>query len=68
MIAKWLDPKREAYDLDSLLEDAGIPVSHRHHALHDAVMTAKLYFHYLDRVTSRHIHSLGDLYAYLSRH
>ncbi|WP_276352719.1 exonuclease domain-containing protein [Cohnella caldifontis] len=68
MIAKWLDPKRGEYDLDSLLESGGIEITERHHALHDAVMTAKLYFSFLKRILGRQILSLGDLYAYLSRH
>lgn len=68
MIAKWLEPKRGEYDLDSLLADHGIEITERHHALHDAVMTAKLYFAFLKTVHARQIVSLGDLYAYLSRH
>jgi DNA polymerase-3 subunit epsilon len=68
MIAKWLDPKRGEYDLDALLESSGIEITERHHALHDSIMTAKLYFYYLKKIQARQIVSLSDLYAYLSRH
>jgi DNA polymerase-3 subunit epsilon len=68
MIAKWLDPKRGEYGLDELLESCGIEITERHHALHDSVMTAKLYFSFLKMIHSRQVVTLGDLYAYLSRH
>ncbi len=68
MIAKWLEPKREEYGLDGLLDSFGVEVSTRHHALHDALMTAKLYFSFLNRIRKYPIVTLGDLYAYLSRH
>ncbi len=68
MIAKWLEPKREGYGLDELLEGSGIPMLNRHHALDDSIMTAKLWLHYLKRIHARNINTLGDLYAYLSKH
>ncbi|MFB9278268.1 exonuclease domain-containing protein [Cohnella cellulosilytica] len=68
MIAKWLEPKAIHYGLDEVLERYGIEVTERHHALHDSVMTAKLYFELLKRIADRQVTTLGDLYAYLSRH
>jgi DNA polymerase-3 subunit epsilon len=68
MIAKWLEPDRAHYGLDELLESGGIEITERHHALHDSMMTAKLYFQYLRRIASRQVTTLGELYAYLSRH
>lgn len=68
MIAKWLDPKCGHYGLDEWLERCGIEITERHHALHDAIMTAKLYFSFMEMVGSRQVVTLGDLYAYLSRH
>ncbi len=68
MVAKWLEPKRGTYGLDELLEHAGIPVTERHHALQDAIMTAKLWQAYLKEITFRNITTLADLYAYLSKH
>ncbi|MDB4868536.1 MAG: hypothetical protein JWR03_2869 [Cohnella sp.] len=68
MIAKWLEPQREDYGLDGLLETYGIENTGRHHALQDSRMTAELYFAFLKIIRSRQVSTLGDLYAYLSRH
>ncbi|MGG4143242.1 3'-5' exonuclease [Paenibacillus algorifonticola] len=67
MVAKWLEPKRESYALDDLLEDSGITITQRHHALEDSLMTAELWQVYLRRIFERNINTLGDLYAYLSQ-
>lgn len=67
MVAKWLEPQRDNYTLDSLLADRGIPLGRRHHALEDSIMTAKLWVSLLKQVQKKNIHTLGDLYAYLSQ-
>ncbi|WP_239615275.1 exonuclease domain-containing protein [Cohnella mopanensis] len=68
MIAKWLEPKAIQYGLDEVLDRYGVEVTERHHALHDSVMTAKLYFKFLKFIRDRQVTTLGELYAYLSRH
>ncbi|CAI6082568.1 exonuclease domain-containing protein [Cohnella sp. JJ-181] len=68
MVAKWLEPRRKSYGLDELLESYDIEVTYRHHALHDSIMTAKLWFAFLDQIHAKQVTTLGDLYAYLSRH
>ncbi|MGM0881174.1 MAG: 3'-5' exonuclease [Bacillota bacterium] len=68
MVAKWLEPKLEGHSLDELLESCCIPITERHHALQDSIMTAKLWQNYLARILERNITTLGDLYAYLSKH
>ncbi|NIK77332.1 DNA polymerase-3 subunit epsilon [Paenibacillus castaneae] len=68
MVAKWLEPKRESYSLDDLLISCGIPIKERHHALQDSLMTARLWQNYMARILERNITTLGDLYAYLSKH
>ncbi|MCU6794798.1 exonuclease domain-containing protein [Paenibacillus sp. WQ 127069] len=68
MIGKWLNPKLGKYDLDTLLQLYGIDISLRHHALEDALMTAKLWSSYMNEIRSRDIHSLGDLYTHLGNH
>ncbi|MFB9327184.1 3'-5' exonuclease [Paenibacillus aurantiacus] len=68
MVAKWLEPNRDGYGLDELLIESGIPITQRHHALEDSMMTGRLWQHYLRRILSRNIQTLGDLYAYLSKH
>ncbi|WP_214630052.1 3'-5' exonuclease [Paenibacillus agaridevorans] len=68
MIAKWLEPNREGYSLDDLLAGSCIPITVRHHALEDSLMTARLWLHYLNQIVERNVFTLGDLYAYLSKH
>ncbi|WP_240419038.1 exonuclease domain-containing protein [Paenibacillus periandrae] len=68
MIGKWLNPRLGKYDLDTLLQYYGIDISLRHHALEDALMTAKLWSSYMNEIRSRDIHSLGDLYTHLGSH
>ncbi|CAG7624955.1 3'-5' exonuclease DinG [Paenibacillus solanacearum] len=68
IIAKWLNPKLPAYDLDSMLALYGVETTVRHHALEDAVMTARLWVKLLEEIRSRDVHSLGDLYLQLSHH
>jgi DNA polymerase-3 subunit epsilon len=68
MVAKWLEPNLAGYSLDELLESCCIPITGRHHALQDSIMTAKLWQNYLARILERNITTLGDLYAYLSKH
>lgn len=68
MIAKWLEPSRESYGLDELLYSCCIPITERHHALQDSMMTARLWHHYLKRILDKNVMTLGDLYAYLSKH
>ncbi|MBO7745552.1 3'-5' exoribonuclease [Paenibacillus sp. MWE-103] len=68
MVAKWLEPELAGYGLDDLLEQNGIEITRRHHALEDSRMTAQLWLHYLRRMLDRNVATLGDLYAYLSKH
>ncbi|WP_248924905.1 exonuclease domain-containing protein [Paenibacillus hamazuiensis] len=68
MIAKWLKPNLKSYDLDYLLELYGIKITQRHHALEDAVMTARLWSKFMIEIQSRDIATLGDLYSHLSHH
>lgn len=66
MIAKWLNPKLKRYDLDTLLNLYEVEVTQRHHALEDAIMTAKLWAKLMIEIKSRSVETLGDLYAHLS--
>ncbi|MBD0381107.1 exonuclease domain-containing protein [Paenibacillus sedimenti] len=68
MIAKWLMPKRKDLSLDSLLHAYEIPVTMRHHALEDSLMTAQLWSKFMEEIKSRDVDTLGDLYALLSHH
>jgi DNA polymerase-3 subunit epsilon len=66
MVAKWLNPSLGKYDLDTLLQLYGIEISLRHHALEDALMTARLWSNFMVEFKAKNIESLGDLYAKLS--
>ncbi|MEX1028600.1 MAG: exonuclease domain-containing protein [Paenibacillaceae bacterium] len=68
MIAKWLHPDLKNYDLDCLLNLYEIPITTRHHALEDSLMTAQLWVKFIAEITDRQVITLGDLYMYLSRH
>ncbi len=68
MIAKWLMPNRKSYSLDSLLDEYGIDITVRHHALEDSLMTASLWSRFMEEFRLRSVETLGDLYALLSRH
>jgi len=68
MVAKWLEPKRDSYGLDELLDSYGVAVTQRHHALEDSIMTARLWQRFMAAIAARNITTLGDLYAYLSKH
>lgn len=68
MIARWLHPRRPSYCLDSMLETYDIPVTQRHHALEDSLMTARMWSKMVGRIRDRDVSTLGDLYAKLSHY
>lgn len=68
LLAKWIHPNLKDYSLDSLLDLYGIEVTNRHHALDDCLMTAKLLSKFLVEIQGRNVHTLGDLYAAISRY
>lgn len=69
MLAKWLEPGLDQYDLDTLLLRNDIPIANRHHALADSIMTGKLWNKYVEKIVlKKNIVTLGDMYAYLSQH
>jgi len=67
-IAKWLHPKRNNYDLDSVLAayDIKMDDTQRHHALGDSLMTAQLWCKLSEEIQLREIENLGALYENLS--
>ncbi|AWB44165.1 DNA polymerase III subunit epsilon [Paenibacillus sp. CAA11] len=67
MIAQKLDHDDRIASLDDWLGIYGIPVANRHHALEDAKMTAFLWLALVDRLRERGVHTLGDLYIFLSQ-
>lgn len=66
MLARWLHPEMKSLSLDYLLDVYEIELTTRHHALHDAMMTAKLLSKFMSEIEARGITTLGDLYTQLS--
>jgi DNA polymerase-3 subunit epsilon len=48
--------------LEDLCDHNGIPVINRHHALGDALLAAKLWTVYIEKVKDKGIDSLKDVY------
>lgn len=67
LIGKWLFPEETDHSLDRYVERFGVPLLRRHHALDDAMMTADILLSQLRQAQQRNVHTIGDLYAYLSR-
>lgn len=59
-VAGWLDPNRNNR-LDALIEAYQIEKLDRHHALNDAIMTARLFVEMMKEAESRGIVTVGDL-------
>lgn len=66
MIGCKLYPNHRHYTLDDWLQHYEIDIEGRHHALHDSLMTAKLWVFFLKELRQRELETLGDLYTFLS--
>lgn len=64
---KVIEPKLDLVTLEDLCEHNGIPVTDRHHALGDAIMTAKLWSLYLEKANQIGCENLKDVYNRFSR-
>ena len=60
LLSAVVHPNQPSHSLDSLLARYGIPVSGRHSALGDALMTAKLLLSLLPQLEARGVHTLGE--------
>jgi len=60
-LARRLLPQLRRRSLDSLAGHLGIPVVDRHRALGDALMTAEVYFHFLELAQKRGVSRLDEL-------
>ncbi|GAF64384.1 exonuclease domain-containing protein [Alkalihalobacillus trypoxylicola] len=66
-LTKVVVPHKSLVTLDECCEYHQIPVENRHHALEDAVMTAKLWRQNLILATQLGFHSLRDVYTFLAK-
>jgi len=61
-IYKVVDPTMKMATLDQLCMEQNIPIENRHHALGDAIMTAKLWSIYIEKVQQKGCETLNDVY------
>ncbi|WP_042460396.1 exonuclease domain-containing protein [Neobacillus dielmonensis] len=60
-------PSARSLSLDEVCNRSGIEVKNRHHALGDAIMTAKVWSHYLQLATEKGFHNLREVYEFISK-
>ncbi|WP_226582756.1 exonuclease domain-containing protein [Halobacillus litoralis] len=59
-------PDDRLISLDECCEQYGIQIDQRHHALHDAVATAKLWVESIREIQEKNYHNLKDVYTHLA--
>jgi len=64
---KIVEPNLNLISLESLCQHNGIPIENRHHALGDAMMTAKLWSIYVEKVQQIGCETLNDVYNRFAR-
>ncbi|WP_462408691.1 exonuclease domain-containing protein [Neobacillus sp. Marseille-QA0830] len=60
-------PSARSLSLEEVCHISGIEIKNRHHALGDAIMTAKVWSHYLQLATEKGFHNLKEVYEYISK-
>lgn len=65
-LTKITDPLATFVTLDDWCSQFGIVIKKRHHALHDAIATAKLWLESVQLVEEKGFHCLKDVYSYLA--
>lgn len=63
---RLVEPELQLIALEDLCEHNGIPVVNRHHALGDAILAAKLWITYVEKLKKKGIRSLQDVYEHNS--
>nr|WP_246055248.1 exonuclease domain-containing protein [Pseudalkalibacillus caeni] len=66
-LTQIVNPSLNFVTLDECCSHFGIPISQRHHALGDAIMTAKLWGENVQAVQERGFRTLRDVYTHLAR-
>ncbi|WML38334.1 exonuclease domain-containing protein [Neobacillus sp. OS1-2] len=61
------DLSMKAASLEDLCYECGIEIENRHHALGDAIMTAKIWSYYLQLAQKKKFQYLQEVYEYLAR-
>ncbi len=61
------NPSVKSLPLEEVCRECAIEVCNRHHALGDAILTAKIWSHYLKEAEAKGFKSLIEIYEYLSK-
>ncbi|MBP1941107.1 exonuclease domain-containing protein [Cytobacillus luteolus] len=65
-LTKIVEPAKSLVSLDECCNHFGIQITKRHHALHDAIATAKLWTKSIQLIQEHGFHTLSDVYTHLA--
>lgn len=66
-LTRLFDPSSGSQPLEKVCIDCGIEIKNRHNALGDALMTAELWGHYLQKAEKEGFTTLGEVYEHLAK-
>ncbi|MCT2536128.1 exonuclease domain-containing protein [Aquibacillus koreensis] len=66
-LTKIVEPEQKLVTLDDCCNHYGITIDHRHHALYDAIATAKLWSESIKRVEDLGFSNLKDVYTHIAK-
>ena len=61
------NPYMKSASLDEVCNECSIEIQNRHHALGDAIMTAKIWKYYIQLAQQKGFYHLRDVYEYLAK-
>lgn len=66
-LTRIVDPTSGSQPLEKICAECGIEINDRHHALGDALMTAKLWGHHIKKAQEVGFNTLGEVYEHLAK-
>ena len=63
LLSAWVHPNQESHALEAIAERLGVPVTGRHTALGDALVTAEVFLKLLPLLRAKGVHTLGQARA-----
>ena len=63
LLSAWVHPNQESHALEAIAERLGVPVTGRHTALGDALVTADVFLKLLPLLRAKGVHTLGQARA-----
>ncbi len=61
LLSALIDPEEEDHSLDAIAQRLGVSITDRHTALGDALATAEILIHMLDRLEAKGMRTLGEM-------